>query len=409
MAEFSQLLKTVKGKALDAKILAGKEKLTFNFVKTSSHTYEESELETLEILEGVKQSVERTGIQIRDNHVVTIKAAFRNDELTEGYYIRAIGLYAIDPDEGTILYAVTVEKTGNCYISAYNQKAVNGISVKLNLKIDDADKVDLTIDPAAVATMQDILDLDSQKIPIQGGDISDTVINIENPPDEDKNPVKYPEIGDSGTTKSIMGQIRRWLKSLKDDKVDKKGGDTADTVVSGLTDSTASFPQPTAGDSQKTLWGKVKKWQQDCITKFGNYVLTSMITNQHLNSASNIPTSALVYLMQQAIQQNQQAINVLNTKHKVLIKKYTKVIKIPANSFTGSIMLDIQPPSGLKAVGILGIQTDYPATITPTLWYLNKGNQIAFCLYSTYGSELTCTVFFHVLLLPESWDITVNN
>ena len=321
MAEFSQLLKTVKGKALDAKILAGKEKLTFNFVKTSSHTYEESELETLEILEGVKQSVERTGIQIRDNHVVTIKAAFRNDELTEGYYIRAIGLYAIDPDEGTILYAVTVEKTGNCYISAYNQKAVNGISVKLNLKIDDADKVDLTIDPAAVATMQDILDLDSQKIPIQGGDISDTVINIENPPDEDKNPVKYPEIGDSGTTKSIMGQIRRWLKSLKDDKVDKKGGDTADTVVSGLTDSTASFPQPTAGDSQKTLWGKVKKWQQDCITKFGNYVLTSMITNQHLNSTSNIPTSALVYLMQQAIQQNQNAINVLNTKHNVITQK----------------------------------------------------------------------------------------
>lgn len=100
---------------------------------------------------------------------------------------------------------------------------------------------------------------------------------------------------------------------------------------------------------------------------------------------------------------------VLNTKHKVMIKKYTKTIKIPANSFTGSIMLDIQPPSGLKAVGILGIQTDYPATITPTLWYLNKGNQIAFCLYSTYGSELTCTVFFHVLLLPESWDIVVND
>ena len=269
MAEFSQLLKTVKGKALDAKILAGKEKLTFNFVKTSSHTYEESELETLEILEGVKQSVERTGIQIRDNHVVTIKAAFRNDELTEGYYIRAIGLYAIDPDEGTILYAVTVEKTGNCYISAYSQKAVNGISVKLNLKIDDADKVDLTIDPAAVATMQDILDLDSQKIPIQGGDISDTVINIENPPDEDENPVKYPEIGDSGTTKSIMGQIRRWLKSLKEDKVDKKGGDVSDTVVSGLTDSTASFLSPQPGTARKLCGARSRNGSRTVLQNSG--------------------------------------------------------------------------------------------------------------------------------------------
>lgn len=96
-------------------------------------------------------------------------------------------------------------------------------------------------------------------------------------------------------------------------KVDPNG-DVSETTVSSLEETQASFPQPTAGDNQKTLWGKIKKWQQDCIAKFGNYVLTSMITNQHLNSTSNIPTSALVYLMQQAIQQNQSAINVLNTK-----------------------------------------------------------------------------------------------
>ena len=92
-----------------------------------------------------------------------------------------------------------------------------------------------------------------------------------------------------------------------------KDGDMAESTVSSLEEAQASFPQPAAGDNQKTLWGKLKKWQQDCIAKFGNYVLTSMITNQHLNSTSNIPTSALVYLMQQAIQQNQSAINVLNT------------------------------------------------------------------------------------------------
>ena len=95
-------------------------------------------------------------------------------------------------------------------------------------------------------------------------------------------------------------------------KVDPDG-DVAENNVSILEETQESFPQPQAGDKQKTLWGKIKKWQQDCLAKFGNYVLTSMITNQHLNSTSNIPTSALVYLMQQAIQQNQSAINVLNT------------------------------------------------------------------------------------------------
>ena len=93
-----------------------------------------------------------------------------------------------------------------------------------------------------------------------------------------------------------------------------KNGDMAESTVSTLEETQESFPKPVAGDNQKTLWGKLKKWQQDCIAKFGNYVLTSMIVNQHLNSTSNIPTSALVYLMQQAIQQNQSAINVLNTK-----------------------------------------------------------------------------------------------
>ena len=109
-----------------------------------------------------------------------------------------------------------------------------------------------------------------------------------------------------------------------------KDGDMAESTVSSLEEAQASFPQPAAGDNQKTLWGKLKKWQQDCIAKFGNYVLTSMITNQHLNSTSNIPTSALVYLMQQAIQQNQSAINVLNTK--LFYNKEVYGLNIPQNA-----------------------------------------------------------------------------
>ena len=117
---------------------------------------------------------------------------------------------------------------------------------------------------------------------------------------------------------NIDDQNGNWDKV--DEELGKKpnstDGDTADMKVSAITPSSASFPEPAAGDKQKTLWGKVKKWQQDCLAKFGNYVLMSMITNQHLNSTSNVPTSALVYLMQQAISKNQGDISVLNTKQK---------------------------------------------------------------------------------------------
>lgn len=87
------------------------------------------------------------------------------------------------------------------------------------------------------------------------------------------------------------------------EKVDTEGGDISETQVSVLDESTEAFPVPMSGDKAKGLWGKLKKWQQDCLAKFGNYVLTSMITNQHVNSTSNIPSSALTYLMQQGITQ----------------------------------------------------------------------------------------------------------
>lgn len=103
------------------------------------------------------------------------------------------------------------------------------------------------------------------------------------------------------------------------EKVDTEGGDISETQVSVLDESTEAFPVPMSGDKAKGLWGKLKKWQQDCLAKFGNYVLTSMITNQHVNSTSNIPSSALVYLMQQGVTQLNRDIAALNTKHEINI------------------------------------------------------------------------------------------
>ena len=110
-------------------------------------------------------------------------------------------------------------------------------------------------------------------------------------------------------------QNDNWDKA--DDALTKKvtaaGGDIANTIVSAIDASTASFPVPAAKDKPRTLWGKVKKWQEDCIAKFGNYVLKSMISSQQINDSSKVPSSALAYLMQQAITENANDISVLNT------------------------------------------------------------------------------------------------
>ena len=196
-------------------------------------------------------------------------------------------------------------------------------------------------------------------------------------------------------------------------KVTKSGGDIADTVVSAIDASSDSFPVLKENSKPRKFLGQINKWFSDCLTKFGNYILTTAISNQQINSTTNVPSSALAYLMQQAIVANQNSIGVLNTKLAAglmaRVAKCYKTVSVPANGFTGSQMLDITPPAGYTAVGIVGIQTDYPATVIPTMYYLNKGNQIAFALKSTYGAELSCAAIIHVLYLPASWNIAVND
>lgn len=96
-------------------------------------------------------------------------------------------------------------------------------------------------------------------------------------------------------------------------KVTKSGGDIADTVVSAIDASSDSFPVLKENSKPRKFLGQINKWFSDCLTKFGNYILTTAISNQQINSTTNVPSSALAYLMQQAIVANQSSIGVLNT------------------------------------------------------------------------------------------------
>lgn len=93
---------------------------------------------------------------------IKVEAAFTNTELTAGYYMKALGLYAVDPDDGEILYAVTRETSGNCYMPAYNGITVSGAYVQLVTTVGNAENVSLEVDQAAVATIGDIQDLQKQ-------------------------------------------------------------------------------------------------------------------------------------------------------------------------------------------------------------------------------------------------------
>ncbi len=162
MAEFSRLMITGKGQALIAKMMADSQGITFTKVSSSDAVYELSQLEGLDSLTEIKQTSVVSKITRVNEATVKIETSFSNTELTEGYYMRALGLYAEDPDEGEILYAAAIETSGNCYLPAYGGMTVSGAFIQLVTTVGNAENVSLEVDNSAQATIGDIRDLQEQ-------------------------------------------------------------------------------------------------------------------------------------------------------------------------------------------------------------------------------------------------------
>ena len=109
MPEFSKLVITNKGQALIAKMIAGEGSIEFTKVAASSKEYEESKLQDIDSLAEVRQTTLISKITRTNKVAIEVQTALSNTDLTAGYYIRTLGLYALDPDEGEVLYAVTKE------------------------------------------------------------------------------------------------------------------------------------------------------------------------------------------------------------------------------------------------------------------------------------------------------------
>ena len=155
MAEFKRVVITRNGQTLMAKLMSGTGTVEFTKIGVSSTTYTDAQLEALTSLSGVKQTAPITNIARNNNASVTVEGAISNEELTVGYYMQTIGLYAKDPDAGEILYAVTTASVAG-YMPPFNNRTPSGAQFKLTTTVGNAENVTLQIDPSAVATIGDI-------------------------------------------------------------------------------------------------------------------------------------------------------------------------------------------------------------------------------------------------------------
>lgn len=162
MAIFSKLITTEKGLELIAKMLSSEDKIVFTKVSSSDTEYTLEELESLEELAGVKQTSSVSKISRTSDIAVKVETVFTNTELTEGYYMRTLALYAQDGEGGEILYAAAIETSGNCYVPAFGGITVSGAYIQLTTTVSNAENVTVEVDNSVFATIGNIADLQQQ-------------------------------------------------------------------------------------------------------------------------------------------------------------------------------------------------------------------------------------------------------
>lgn len=153
MPNWNGLVLTKKGQLLQAKVGTGVV-LALTKMKLGSGVLPEgTSLEDLTDLVTPEQNVGIAAKEVlTDQKMCKISATITNVGLSAGYYVRELGVFANDPDDGEILYAVTSDSAPD-----YLPPEGGAISVSqefaVYIAVNNASEVKVSIDSGALATM----------------------------------------------------------------------------------------------------------------------------------------------------------------------------------------------------------------------------------------------------------------
>ena len=151
MANWNGLQLTNKGIALQAKVQAGTE-LEITKLKLGSGVVPSgTDIKTLTDLITPEQNLGIGGTEAVGDYC-KVSATISNSGLEAGYYVRELGVFAQDPDEGEILYLYATDGAPD-YLPAGGGSTVISQEFSVMIAVDDTDNIVVDIDPAALATM----------------------------------------------------------------------------------------------------------------------------------------------------------------------------------------------------------------------------------------------------------------
>ena len=151
---FSTILFTEKGRALQAKALAG---AALNFTKIAMGSGSLGGQNQITLTKLIEPKVVLTITDIkRNSYYAEVKGTFTNQDISTGFYWREIGLFAQDPDIGEILYSYGNAGTLAEYIPPQSSEIIEKV-VNLTAIVGDAANVTASINESLVfATKADV-------------------------------------------------------------------------------------------------------------------------------------------------------------------------------------------------------------------------------------------------------------
>lgn len=156
------LVVTSKGHELTAKLLAGTSTATFTKIAASDYDYSGVSLEHVTELYDIKQTALVSKVLRTDTAMVQVLAKLDNTGLTSDYYVRALGVYAVDSDGTEILFGISIEtdplNLDHMPIQVGN--IISGIDYVLNVQVDNSDQVTIELNPAASPSMSQFEELE---------------------------------------------------------------------------------------------------------------------------------------------------------------------------------------------------------------------------------------------------------
>lgn len=153
MAEWSNAIMTDVGAALQAKVNAGKTKLTFTKIKVGSGVNSTNPLALTDV---ISSKWETTNFVVKlEGKIVSVDTIITNTGIHEAFRMSEIGLFAQDPDKGEILYAYLTDPEPD-RMPAESGSVVVSQELTIGMVFSNTGNVSLTVNIGALVTREQL-------------------------------------------------------------------------------------------------------------------------------------------------------------------------------------------------------------------------------------------------------------